>query len=38
ICNDALYIHVGTGLTSYSLGFLPAKVVFSERYKVAPPE
>ncbi|GAI79706.1 unnamed protein product [marine sediment metagenome] len=38
ICNDALYIAVDEHVNSYSLGFLPVKVVFPERYKVAPPE
>lgn len=28
ICNDALYIEKDQAVTSYSLGFLPAKVVF----------
>ena len=28
ICNDALYIETDQTVTSYSLGFLPAKVVF----------
>lgn len=36
ICNDALYIHKDQAVTSYSLGFLPAKVVFPEAYRVAP--
>jgi len=28
ICNDALYIHADSEVASYSLGFLPAKVVY----------
>jgi len=34
ICNDALYIAMDQNITSYSLGYLPAKLVFPERYKV----
>lgn len=36
ICNDALYIVIDQAIASYSLGFLPAKVVLAEDYKVKP--
>ena len=36
ICNDGLYIVIDAAIASYSLGFLPAKVVFPEAYKVEP--
>ena len=37
ICNDALYIAADGEVAGYSLGFLPAKVVFPELYKVDKP-